>query len=168
MKDVHGYNHIKIVNMYVLRISLMEKDFQDKLGGIQEVYHGTSQANLLSIINSRLRCSPPATAEIAGKCFGGGIYGAIHSSKSLGYTIGRTSGSSTNRWGQSVGDSGWLCVCDFAMGKYYEPTSRISSPPNGYDSVWVKHEKYPTFYHDELIVYNDNQARVKYLLECNR
>jgi len=157
MKSMHGYGHIKIQQIFTVDIKDMSRGYDTKLGHDTEVYHGTSQANLLSILKSGLKTAPPSTAYIAGKMFGNGIYGAINSSKSLGYTYGR--------WGGGGGDSGWLSVCDFAMGKIHEPTSTLSRPPAGYDSVWAKSHKVG-LHHDELIVYRNNQVRIKYLLEC--
>lgn len=156
----HGYNHIKIQNIYTVQINDMFDAFSTKgkpLGSIKEVYHGTSQANVLSILKSGLKTAPPSTAYIAGKMFGNGIYGAIQSSKSLGYTFGR--------WGASSADTGWLFICDFAMGKIDEPTGHCSRPSAGYDSVWAKAKKC-NLYHDELIVYRNEQVNVKYLIEC--
>lgn len=157
MKSMHGYNHVKIRNMYSVRVGEMDKNFNSALGNIVEVYHGTSQANLLSILKSGIKTAPPSTAFIAGKMFGNGVYGAINSSKSLGYTFGRWGGS-------SGGDSGWLFVCDFAMGKVHEPTRTCSGPPSGHDSIWAKAAKVG-LNHDELIVYNNRQVNIKYLLE---
>ena len=158
MKSMHGYGHVKIQQIYSVKIVEMDKAFCSKVGNVTEVFHGTSQANVLSILKSGLKCSPPSTAYIAGKAFGNGTYGAVNSSKSLGYTFGGWGGSSS-------GDSGWLFVCDFAMGKYYEPTSTCSRPPTGYESIWAKAKK-AGLYHDELIVYRDNAVNIKYLIEC--
>ncbi len=159
-KQMHGYGSVKVKEIYKVVIVNMQTAFEKsgkQLGSIQEVYHGTSQANLLSILKSGLKVSPPSTAYIAGKMFGNGIYGAIDSSKSLGYTFGK--------WGGSRAESGWLFICDFAMGKIHEPSGTCSRPPAGYDSVWARAKK-TGLYHDELIVYRDFQCNVKYLLEC--
>jgi poly [ADP-ribose] polymerase len=157
MKSSHGYSNIKIQQMFKVTVQDMAKAFNKSLGGVQEVYHGTSQANLLSILKSGLKTSPPSTAYIAGKMWGNGVYGAINSSKSLGYTLGR--------WGGSRGESGWLFVCDFAMGKIDYPTSTKSYASSGCDSIWAKASK-TGLAHDELIVYKNNQVNICYLLEC--
>lgn len=155
-KKMHGYDNVKIREIFMVKIHEMDNGFDNKLGNITEVFHGTSQANCLSILKSGLKVSPPSTAAIAGKMFGNGIYGAINSSKSLGYTF--------NRWGQGgVGDAGWLFICDFAMGKIYS-TGYSCGKPSGYDSIWAKAGN--GLYHDELIVYRNPQVNIKYLLEC--
>lgn len=155
-KRMHGYDNVRVKEIFKVNIHEMTNAFEARTTPIKEVFHGTSQANCLSILKSGLKVSPPSTAAIAGKMFGNGIYGAINSTKSLGYTYGR--------WGQGgVGDSGWLFICDFAMGKIYE-TRNSCSPQHGYDSVWAKAGS--SLSNDELIVYRNQQVKIKYLLEC--
>lgn len=155
-KRMHGYDNVRVREIFKVTIHDMANGFERKTVPIKEVFHGTSQANCLSILKSGLKVSPPSTAAIAGKMFGNGIYGAINSTKSLGYTYGR--------WGQSSGgDAGWLFICDFAMGKIYE-TQYSCGKPSGHDSVWAKAGT--SLHNDELIVYRNNQVNIKYLLEC--
>ncbi len=159
-RKAHGYDHVRIKNAYAVDIKENTDKFKsegEKFGNTVQVFHGTSEANLLSILKSGMKVSPPSTAYIAGKYFGNGVYGAIHSTKALGYTFGK--------WGGSVASSGWLFVCDFAMGKVFEPTTQRGNPPKGYDSTWAKSTKTGLF-HDELIVYSDPQIKITHLLEC--
>jgi poly [ADP-ribose] polymerase len=156
-KSMHGYQNRKIVNIYQVDIGDMTKNFDHKVGNNIEVFHGTSEANLLSILKSGLRTAPPSSAYIAGKMFGNGIYGTETASKSLGYTFGR--------WGGSTSHSGWMFICDFAMGKPYYPTTYgLSKLPTGYDSCWALPNK-TGLHNDELIVYRNNQVKIKHLLE---
>lgn len=157
-KRMHGYDAVRVREIFKVTIDEMDNSFKNNCGSIEEVFHGTSQANCLSILKSGLKVSPPSTAAIAGKMFGNGIYGAINSTKSLGYTYGR--------WGQgSNGDAGWLFICDFAMGKTHSTHGSLSSgAPRGFDSVWAKAGH--SLHNDELIVYKNNQVNIKYLLEC--
>lgn len=155
-KRMHGYDNVRVKEIFKVTIHEMANGFESKTVPIKEVFHGTSQANCLSILKSGLKVSPPSTAAIAGKMFSNGIYGAINSTKSLGYTFGR--------WGQGgVGDSGWLFICDFAMGKI-ETVYSACSPSRGYDSIWAKAGQ--SLSNDELIVYRNSQCNIKYLLEC--
>ena len=155
-KSMHGYDNVRVREFFKVKIHDMANAFETNTVPIKEVFHGTSQANCLSILKSGLKVSPPSTAAIAGKMFSNGIYGAINSTKSLGYTFGR--------WGQGgVGDSGWLYVCDFAMGKI-QTVYHACSPSHGYDSIWAKAGQ--SLSNDELIVYRNSQANIKYLLEC--
>lgn len=155
-KHQHGYDNVRVREIFKVTIHDMANGFETKTTPIREVFHGTSQANCLSILKSGLKVSPPSTAAIAGKMFGNGIYGAINSTKSLGYTF--------NRWGQGgVGDAGWLFICDFAMGRVYTTQSGCNQP-SGHDSVWAKAGY--NLNNDELIVYRNTQVTIKYLLEC--
>jgi len=155
-KAMHGYDNVRVREIFAVKIHDMHSNFNSGLTPIHEVFHGTSQANCLSILKSGLKVSPPSTAAIAGKMFDCGVYGAINSTKSLGYSFGR--------WGQGrYGDSGWLFVCDFAMGRIFETYSSCRRPTD-HDSVWAKSGR--GLYNDELIVYKDNQVNIKYLLEC--
>ena len=159
-KSVHGFDRIKVVNVFKVKIHDMAAAFNPD--NVKEVFHGTSEANNLSILKSGLRVSPPATAAIAGKMWGNGVYGAIHSSKSLGYTYGN--------WGQGgVGESGWLYICQFALGKVFYPKSGRYDPnyrpPSGHDSTWAT-PKDTGLFHDEIIVYANNRVNITHLLEC--
>ncbi len=155
-KSMHHYDRVKIRDIYVIDIVDYNKNFDDRLGNNVQVWHGSSQSNILSIAKVGLKVSPPSTAAIAGKMFGNGVYGSETSSKSLGYTLGR--------WGQTSGDSGWLFICDFAMGNAFYPRGATSRIPSGHDSCWAL-PKNTGLHNDELIVYSEKQIRVKYLLE---
>lgn len=156
----HGYDDIKILNVFSIKIADMDDAFLRKDPNVKEVFHGTSEANCLSILKVGLKIRPPSTTKVAGDMFGPGLYGAFSSTKSLGYTYGK--------WGQSTGPSGWLYICDFAMGKMYESDAPNHTygerAPDGYDSYWVKAGS--RVKNDELIVYSENRANIKYLIEC--
>ncbi len=158
-KSAHGYDRIKVRNVFRVKINEMENNFQKSDIKIIETFHGTSEANCLSILKSGLKTSPPSTAAIAGKMWGNGIYGAINSSKSLGYTFGR--------WGQSSGESGWLFICQFALGTVHYPKGygNCSRPPSGHNSVWAT-VKNTGLNHDEIIIYENSRCNVTHLLEC--
>lgn len=153
-RATHGYSAVKIKNIYKIGIKSNIDRFK-KLNPIVEVFHGTSGANCLSILKSGLKATPPQTAAIAGAMFGGGIYGATDSSKSLQYTAGRFGGKNTGLC--------YIFICDFSMGKFYDIKSYGGRRPAGYDSIWAK-AKNTGLRFDELIV-PDNQVKIKYLLE---
>ena len=154
--STHGYSNVRIVNYLKLKVHDNWNNFNEKLGNLKEVWHGTGEPNLLSILKVGLKASPPATTKITGKMFDNGHYGALDSSKSMQYTFGRFGGSS--------GTSGWLLVADFALGNTYYIKTYGGSRPSGYDSIWAKKENTGLRF-DELIVPRDNQVRIKYLLE---
>lgn len=152
----HGYSDVKIKNIYVIKIVNNYSNFNSKLGNITEVFHSTGEANLLSILKSGLKLSPPITTYLCGSLFGRGHYGAVDSSKSLQYTFGR--------FGGNKGNSGWSFVAEFAMGNVYYIDSYGGSLKTGYNSIWAKKERTGLRF-DELIVPTDEQVRLKYLLE---
>jgi hypothetical protein len=155
-RSMHHYDNVVVREIFSIKLHDMDRRFERNTNPIEEVWHGTSQANCLSILKSGLRVSPPSTAAIAGKMFGNGVYGAKVSSKSLGYTFGR--------WGQGgTGDSGWLFVCQFAMGKT-KVVYDCCNQPRDHDSVWAKSGR--GLYNDELIVYRNSQVTITHLLEC--
>lgn len=156
-KSMHSYNSVRITEIYALCLEDMDARFDSSLGNIKEVFHGSSMANVLSILKSGLRVRPPATAKIAGALFGAGIYGTETSTKALGYTF--------NRWGQGgVGDAGFMFICDFAMGKPYMATSYGCKRPAGYDSIHAL-PRTTGLSNDELIVPTEKQAKIKYMIE---
>jgi hypothetical protein len=127
-KRMHGYDNVRVREIFKVTVHDMANRFLHNDPKIVEVFHGSSMANTLSILKCGLKISPPSTAAIAGALFGRGLYGAINSSKSLGYCL--------NRWGQGgVGDAAFLFVCSFAMGKTYTTTTYRCSKPHGYDSI---------------------------------
>ncbi len=152
---MHKLDYCKIVDIYQL---IHNHNFDDSKGNVQEVFHGTTQGNCLLILKDGLKISPPSTAYISGKLFSNGIYGSKTSTKSLGY-------AGTGRWGGARNDSYWLFVVDFCMGSAYYPKSYgFTKLPAGYDSCWALPENTGLF-NDELIVYHNEHARLKYLLE---
>jgi hypothetical protein len=152
----HGYRNVKIQNFLKVKIHDNWNGFNERLGNVKEVWHGSGEGNLLSILKSGLRVSPPSTTYLTGKMFSDGHYGALDSSKSMQYTFGRFGGNS--------GTSGWLFVMDFSLGNTFYIKSYGGSRPSGYDSIWAKKENTGLRF-DELIVPKDNQVRIKYLLE---
>lgn len=157
-KSMHHYDNVHVREIYKVAIHDINNQFLSTDPNITEVFHGSSMANCLSILKGGLKINPPSTAAIAGKLFGNGLYGAVNSTKSLGYCL--------NRWGQGgVGDAAFLFICSFAMGNPYSTTEYGCSRPYKYDSVWAKASA-GGLRNDELIVYSENRSKVNYLLEC--
>jgi len=127
-----------------------------RYGNVQEVFHGSANANILSIMKGGLIIPPSTAGHVTGRMFGDGIYGASNSTKSLNYSIGY--------WGARRSGSGnaFLFLADFAMGRTQTATSSCH-PQRGYDSIWAK--KGSSLYNDELIVYHLDQCTLKYLIE---
>lgn len=152
-KSMHRRGHMKVAEVFTIEQTAAE--FNESIGNVEQVWHGTGPGNILSIVRSGLRCSPPGSAAVTGKMFGHGIYGAKSSSKSINYC--------SSFWGGSQAAEAWLLVCNFAMGKVRSVDSSVSGPGNDYDSVWARAGKHLA--NDELIVYSDNQVQLTHLVK---
>jgi poly [ADP-ribose] polymerase 2/3/4 len=145
------------VRLYEVDIPSMRSAFEKTaslIGNVKQHWHGTSAANLLSILKGGLVI--PKTAA-HGRMFGNGIYGSEQSTKALNYSIGY--------WGSEKLDRVFTLLCDFAMGKEYLASSyNRSFPVAGYDSTYVKAGTAGVI-NQESIVYDINQVNLRYLVE---
>jgi len=154
----------KIKNIFTLKIPDERKRFElrgAKLGNRRELFHGSKNCNILSILKNGLIIPPCNASHVTGRMFGPGIYGAHNSTKALNYSIGFWS-SKRNRY-----NSSFLFLTDFAMGKEYEAYSQMyDGAPKGYDSVHAKSGR--GLCNDEYIVYNTHQSTLSYLCELEK
>jgi len=157
----HSSKHLKIKKIYTIQLNKMKKSFSEcniNPSNIMELWHGSNVANILSILNSGLKISPPSTANITGKLFGNGAYFSSDSTKSLNYSCGY--------WSKSKVNNVFLFVADIEMGNVYIPKYGESLPKCGkYHSCWAK-PNISGILNDEMIVYKENQINLKYLIEC--
>lgn len=127
------------------------------------LFHGSRAENWLSIIKGGLVLRP-TNAVVTGKMFGQGIYFAKEADKSLGYIDG-------GRWNNSSARHAWLAVYDVHIGKpWYTEHSTGSNfdlkslkSKGDFDCCWAK--KGSQLRRDEIIVYNQNQCTIQYLIE---
>lgn len=135
--------------------------------GISHLFHGSRTENFWSIVTSGLTINP-SNVVVNGKMFGNGTYFAPLAKKSLRYTskAGATYTDGTQK-------SGFLAIYKVATGKHYDVTSRDSS------LTWkVLQNKCPgahctwahagvNLHNDEVIVYQDCQSTIEYLIEMS-
>jgi poly [ADP-ribose] polymerase len=155
----HVSSRLKIKQVYKLCLAQMAEAFKEgsKCGNIQELWHGTKKANLLSILKSGLRVAPPSTAAIAGKMFGNGIYFSDQSTKSLNYAYGY--------WDGKYEKDCFMLLNQVAMGKSYTPSGPSHALPKpGYDSTFAVGGKSGVA-NNEMIVYEDNRVNITHLVE---
>ena len=124
---------------------------------VERKFHGTTKAAMESIIEEGFRV--PATK---GQMFGAGIYFASDSSKSAQemYTEG----------------SGILLLCDVLLGKTKtvesarQDMTREKLEHEGYDSLFAKRgsKAKGSVLYDEFVVYNPDQAIVRYLIHYEK
>lgn len=159
-----AYNHhykLEVVNAYEIDQKNAPK-FDDSFGNVVKLFHGSRSANLVGILSSHLKLPRALPNSIkTGSMFGPGIYTANNSSKSWNYSRGGIWSSGRNKH-----DTAFLFICEVALGNVYEVDSaqNFQKPPKGHNSVMGKAGK--SLYNNEFIVYNENQVRIKYLVEC--
>lgn len=150
-------------------------DFTELFGleggdGIAHLFHGTRNENVWSILTTGIKNRPPKDTVITGKAYGMGSYFAVDAQKSLGYTSQRGS-----KWAHGDSGSGFLLVCKVAVGQegtYYDGhlgcdpslnAEKLEQIAPGALCTWAK-ARYSGFRMDEIIVYQDCQSTVEYVI----
>lgn len=125
-----------------------------------KTFHGTKSSNVLGICSRGLLLPGTHSSTVNGAMFGSGIYSAIHSTKSIQYC--------GNNF-RSNSDKSYMFVTEMAMGKplIVSSTSEYAAQKNRlnkeFNSVWAKAGR--DLIHDELIVYNPAQTKLKYIIK---
>jgi poly [ADP-ribose] polymerase len=162
--DMHVAAYLDLKRAFTVDIRTMREAFEPvaaKLGNLVEAWHGSRTANLLSILRQGLIVPPANAPHCTGRLYGPGAYGALHSTKSLNYSLGGV-------WDNGKRDENcYMFRMDMAMGRVFHPTAREAGPypKPGYDSIWAKGGVSPGVRNDELIVPKVSQCNLKYLLE---
>jgi poly [ADP-ribose] polymerase len=155
----HDVRDWKVNRIFTANNSNAVSQYRNPMNGPEfDLFHGSANANLLSIMLNGFYVPPSSASHVTGRMFGNGVYGASSSSKSFRYSIGM--------WGGRRGrmQTAYMFVVRFGMGKVYETTSmRTSGAPKGYHSIHAKAGG--QLRNDEYIVYNTNQAKVTHLIE---
>lgn len=157
----HGHNKYKVTNIFSLSLGKEAEEFRADLLNQMELFHGTKIANLLSILKSGLLMPKQSPGQTTGYMFGQGLYFASQSTKSLNYCDGMywNNSAKTNKI--------YMFVADIAMGNYEVPDGcRSRNPSKGYDSYWAQPGK-SGIQNDEMIVFENNQIKLKYILEIS-
>ena len=161
-RDVHVCSHLKPKQVFTIELPTVKQAFETKgrpLGEIKELWHGSSFANVLSILKGGLKIRPPSTTSITGSMFSTGLYFSSASTKSLGYSSGFWTGQREREV--------FMFLADVALGRYYIPSGATSShPPTGYHSYWAQCGR-SGIRNDEFIIQKEYQHNLKYLIEFN-
>ena len=155
--NVYGY---EIKNIFRIKIPEEREVWEKKgkpLGNVKELFHGSQNCNILSILKNGLIIPSCNSSHVTGRAFGDGIYAAHNSTKALNYSIGFWS-SRKNKFKNS-----FLFLTKFAMGKKYEVYDSCHGAPRGYDSIHAKSGQ--GLWNDEYIVYKLFQSSLHYLCE---
>lgn len=166
---MHTCYHLNVFDIYKVEIEGMKNNFEsvkNKINNVKELFHGSSAANLLSIMKSGLVIPHPNANYCTGRLFGDGIYASETSTKAAGYSYGF--------WGGAKQDRFFVFILDMAMGKSYIPsTADMHFPVKGYDSTYVppntckigSYGQATYVKNNECIVYDVSQVNLKYLVE---
>jgi len=156
-----------------------EERFKD-LGNRRLLWHGSRRSNFISILTQGLRVAPPE-APVSGYMYGKGIYFADMFSKSRGYTVA----------GQD--EAVYMLLCDVSLGNMFPSHNAhyMEQPQAGTNSTWGVGGHNPgwstSIYepggaqlpnggkdgsggclgHNEFIVYDPAQVKMRYLIELN-
>lgn len=157
-KNIWNYN---VKNAFKIKIPSERKRFEnckDRYGNIKELFHGSRNCNILSILKKGLIIPPCSAPGVTGRMFGNGVYFAHNSTKALNYSIGFWAGT-RNKYSNT-----FLFLANVAMGKVYDVKQALGNgAPRGYNSIHA-HKGY-SLYNDEYIVYSLEQQSLTYLLE---
>lgn len=156
LNRTHAAAVLDVDEVYTVHITQMKANFEKDgktVGGIRELWHGTSVGNVLSILQKGLIIP---TSASNGRMFGNGIYFSDISTKSLNYAYGY--------WGGNARDNQcFMFLAEVAMGKPYTPPGPCSSIPKGYDSCFAAAGK-SSVQNNEMIVYRLGQANITHLV----
>lgn len=131
---------------------------------IHYFYHGSKNMNYMGIMSEGLKLNP--NAPITGKMFGHGIYFATRAKKSIGYT--NLDGSF---WAKGTNKQAYLAVFKVAyknpmhvyQHEHYFTRLRNVLP---HDAMFA--HAGTMLRNDEIIVYDQNQATLQYLIELEK
>lgn len=161
---INSQSNYHSVYLIVKRIFTVKQhkapDFDDSMGNVKELFHGTRSANMPGILSSHLKLPRQLRGvHITGAMFGPGIYFASQSTKSSQYSCSRFGGT-VNRY-----PTAFMFLADVALGriKKEEYAKYYLQPPAGYHSVMGVKGK--SLLHDEYIIYNEAQQRLRYIIE---
>lgn len=151
------------------------RDYHKEIGKekkIKELWHGSRNENWWNIFDTGLVLRP--NAAITGKMFGYGIYFANKAAKSIGYSSTRGS-----RWAGGTETTGYLALFDVLYGDPYifdknwsgEYGSlnyeKLQKLQKGADSFHAIGGAGTSLANDEIIIYKEEQATIKYIVELN-
>ena len=149
-----------------------QENLTEENGGISKLFHGSKNELWWSILINSIWCEPEKHPDfhgsITGKAGERGGYFAPDGVKSSGYTSLRGS-----KWAHGTEATGFLALFKVATGKQYYGEKGygphftwdvLQKVCPGAHCLWLK-KQYSGFLMDEVIVYNENQFTIDYLIE---
>ena len=173
-KSSHESSKLKLKHVYEIITSDEQYNNYEKIkntkGNEYRYWHGTRKFNILSILKNGLVIPKSNANHVTGRMFGNGVYFSDQSTKSLNYSYGYWDGKSRDH-------NCYMFIADVIMGKQYNSANLKSNitkyPVKGYDSVFAEGNRINITHNghkyklsnNEMIVYNLNQIKLKYLCE---
>ncbi len=153
----HTSSRLRLHRAWKMSIQSQEAVFEEHLKPVWELWHGTQDVNLLSILkNGFIIPRRNQGIKIAGRMYGDGVYFSDQSTKALNYASGF--------WGGQGSQRSFMLLSDVAMGRQYMAQHSLSGGcPRGYDSTYAKAGS--AVRNNEMIVYRLSQIRSRYLCE---
>lgn len=157
----HQSAGMKLKHVWAVKVAGADEAFENdgaKVGNVWELWHGTTDGNLLSLLKSGYRIASRTTGvRITGRMFGDGLYFSDQSTKSLNYATGF--------WGAGRSARAFMFLNEVAMGRSFVPAGPFSGGCRpGYDSTLAKAGQ-SGVRNNEAIVYRASQVRPTYLCE---
>ena len=162
MNRNHASASLRLSRVWAMEIEDAASAFQADLKPVQKLWHGTKDANLLSILKGGY-VIPGRSSSIAvtGRMFGDGVYFSDQSTKSLNYATGSAPGQRSHMGSQRK----FMIFNDVAMGRIYKAPRPFSGGcPVGYDSCFAEAGKSGVM-NNEMIVYKTSQVNPRFLCE---
>ena len=154
----HQSSRLNLYKVWKMSITSASESFEKQLGNVKRLWHGTKDANLLSILkNGFIIANRGNGIAITGRMFGDGLYFSDQSTKALNYASGF--------WG-AASERKFMLLNDVAMGREFIPSRGFSGRtcPPGYDSTFAKAGQSGVI-NNEMVVYRQSQINPLYLCE---
>ena len=181
-KSNHQSYHFELKEVYeIVNENSKESRFEkiaNKLGNVQELWHGTQGFNVLSILKSGFVIPKSNAFNVTGRMFGDGVYFSNQSTKSLNYSSGY--------WGGGRQNKTFMFLSDVVMGKEFQASHKkapetLNNTERGREKGFYPVKNYDSTHayggfrnvchggdiyqlvNDEMIVYDLEQIKLRYL-----
>ena len=158
---VKSWSKVKVQNVWKIDRPSEVKNFTTTVKNKRNLFHGSSAKNWVGIL-SRGLLMPKTVVSLGVKRTDAGWLGN-------GIYFGDAACTSAYYAGPSKRNTRFIAVADVALGKmkdFRKITYGLNSPPQGYDSCHgVRGSEFDD---DEYVIYNQNQQKLKYLVECKQ
>ncbi|KAH0534860.1 hypothetical protein KQX54_009393 [Cotesia glomerata] len=181
----HSHYEIEVRDVFVVKRFADREKFKRDLGNKKLLWHGTRSSNIASILKNGFELNPPVAGKSATPMFGTGIYFTNVVSKAANYC---------DAGDQTRVQRGVLLLCEVALGNMMvcNRGQNYLKLPQGKDSVYAKgqlapHKNYKqkilynvefaygplvevplrkrtSLKHDEYVVFDPTQVKIRYLV----